>query len=222
MTFYFQAELSELIGFMGGFYTKDLVKNGTHLVTNSIISKKYEVAISNKIKVMTSNWIHEVWRKSHNENVLATSSKFNRFKTLPFHNLRITTNGFTERKKKWIKTVIENGGGSYEGGTTDVLICKEDTIKTPKVVAALNARKDILRIEWIEESVKKGYAQPIEEYRINFTDAILRNENAMSKLCISPQNKDLPYKAFFDELNVLDAKKAGSFLVGCNVSYQFI
>lgn len=67
---------------------------------------------------------------------------------------------------------------------------------------------------------------------IQFTATI--NETAMSNLSISSdlsisrkrksndlvdENKDLSYKAAFEKLNVPEAKKAGSFLDGCNVRF---
>lgn len=86
-----------------------------------------------------------MWSESCEENVLATNKKFDCHKAPTFHNLRLTTNGFSERKKKWVKNVIENGGGSYDGyfhsSTTDVVITKRDTVESPKVLAALNAQK---------------------------------------------------------------------------------
>lgn len=221
---------------------------------------------------MKAAWVHDVWKTSSEENVLATSKQFDCHKVPIFYKLRVTTTGISKREKKEVEEAVKNGGGSYFGefstGTIDVVIAKRNTEETAKVRAALNARKDCLSIEWIQDSVKQGCALPIESYRINlhakkhtstpekssngsqfnntrasgfdvsniqFTATI--NETAMSNLSISSdlsitrkrksnemadENKDLSYKAAFEKLNVPEAKKAGSFLDGCNVSYQFI
>lgn len=180
---------------------------------------------------MTSKWIHEVWSKSCNENVLATNSQFDIYIAPPFYNLNLTSTGLSEKKKEWVKKAVENRGGLFHGGfdsnTIDVLIAEKDSIEKPKVQAALKTNKKIVSIEWIVESVKKGYALPIEKYLIHFTATI--NETAMSNLTISPdlsitrkrKSNEMP-EAAFDELNVSEAKKAGRFLDGFNVSYQFI
>lgn len=41
--FFSQAELRTLIGYMGGLCIDQLVESGTHLVTESVRTKKYEV-----------------------------------------------------------------------------------------------------------------------------------------------------------------------------------
>lgn len=225
------------------------------------------------MKIMKAAWVHNVWRESIKENVLATSKQFDVYQVPIFYNLRVTTTGLSKREKKEVEDAVRQGEGTYCGefssGTIDVVIAKRNTQETHKLRAALNLRKDCLCVEWIYDSVKKGIALPIELYRIDlqakkhtstpekpnnesqfnntrtsgidisnihFTATI--NDSAMSNLSIASdvgilsrkqrnsndppidENKDVSYKVAFEKLDVQKAKKAGTFLDGCNVRFS--
>lgn len=120
---------------------------------------------------MKASWIHEVWKDNLQDNILATDKKFDIHQVPIFYKLRVTTTGLTRREKKEVEDLIGKEGGHYFGefssGNIDVVIAKKNATETPKLKAALTQRKDCLCIEWIVDSVKKGFALPIEKYRID-------------------------------------------------------
>lgn len=222
------------------------------------------------MKVMKPSWIDDVWTVSSEDTILATNAQFDKHKVPVFYNLSVTTTGLNKKDKRDVEQLVVNNGGKYYGefsGTLiNVVIAKRKSEQTPKLKAALNAMKDCLCVEWIVDSAKKGYALPLDNYRIDlqakkststpekrgsgtrdttgvnlsaemsniqFTGAF--NETALSNLsgvsdCSAFSNRrsteatdnDLAYKAVFEKLNLPDAKKAGLFLDGCNVSDPFI
>lgn len=83
----------------------------------------------------------------------------------------MTSTGLSQREKKDVKDVIKKEGGSYFGdfnsGNIDVVMAKRNAIETAKMKAAMHTRKHCLCVNWIEDSVKAGFALPVENYRIN-------------------------------------------------------
>lgn len=123
------------------------------------------------MKIMKSSWVHDVWARSTNENILATNEEFDKHAVPAFYNLAVTTTGLSKKDKKLIEELVEANGGTYRGefcgSIINIVIAKRNSEETPKLKAALNALKDCLCIEWIIDSAKKGYALPLDEYRIN-------------------------------------------------------
>lgn len=124
------------------------------------------------MKIMKASWIYEVWKENLNDSIMATHEQFDCHCLPIFNKLRVTTTGLGRREKKEVEDLIVKGGGNYFGefssGNIDVVIAKRNATETPKLKAALNQRKDCLCIEWILDSVKKGFALPLESYRIDF------------------------------------------------------
>lgn len=122
------------------------------------------------IKIMKSSWIHDVWAKCKEDNVLATNSQFDVHTVPTFYNLSITTTGLGKREKKEVQElVLANGGnyyGEYAGSKINIVIAKKDSQETPKLKAAIAANVDCLCVEWIFDSAAKGCALPLDKYRI--------------------------------------------------------
>ncbi|XP_055297166.1 DNA topoisomerase 2-binding protein 1-A [Sitodiplosis mosellana] len=163
--------LKQLIGYMGGRCIDQLAGTVTHLVTESVRTRKYEIAVMQNMKIMKAAWIDEVWKENLSENILATDKTFDEYQLPIFYKLRVTTTGLTRREKKEVEDLVKQEGGNYFGefssGNIDVVIAKKNATETAKLKAALNQKKDCLCIEWITDSVKKGGALPIEDYRID-------------------------------------------------------
>lgn len=225
------------------------------------------------MNIMKSSWITQVWNDSANENLLATSQRFESHKVPAFYKLRVTTTGLLRKEKKEVEEMIVAGGGTYHGefssSLIDVVIAKRDATETQKLKAAINQRKDCLCVDWIRDSAKQNVSLPLDNYRINLQAKKLTstpekranvsnfdntqatgmdisnihlagtiNETAMSNLSICSdteannrkrksndagiENKDLSYKIAFDKLNIQDAKRAGTFLDGCNVNRALV
>lgn len=123
------------------------------------------------MKIMKASWIYEVWKENLNDSIMATHEQFDCHRLPIFNKLRVTTTGLGRREKKEVEDLIVKEGGNYFGefssGNIDVVIAKRNAAETAKLKAALNQRKDCLCIEWIMDSVKKGFALPLESYRID-------------------------------------------------------
>lgn len=124
-----------------------------------------------KMKIMKSAWIQEVWKANLNGNILATDKKFDEYQLPIFYKLGITTTGLSPREKKEVEDLVKRGGGNYFGEFSstniDVIIAKKNATETPKLKAAMTQKKDCLCIEWITDSAKNGASLPIEDYRID-------------------------------------------------------
>lgn len=123
------------------------------------------------MKIMKSSWIYDVWTEGVEENVLADSSQFDKHKLPVFYKLRVTTTGLGKKEKKEIEDLVNNGGGQYFGefssANIDIVIAKRNATETPKLKAAMSQHKECLCVEWIQDSCKKGWALPLESYRID-------------------------------------------------------
>lgn len=59
-----KARYTDLVSFMGGLCLPVVPETATHLVSNTVQSVKYEVAVQLKIPIMQTDWIDEVWRRN--------------------------------------------------------------------------------------------------------------------------------------------------------------
>lgn len=88
-----------------------------------------------------------------------------------FCNLRVTSTGFANRKEvDEVQKAITNNGGlyfpDYQSSNINLVIVKRNSEERPKLTKALNVRKDCVYIEWMHDSIEKGYALPFEAYRL--------------------------------------------------------
>ncbi|XP_057665915.1 DNA topoisomerase 2-binding protein 1-B isoform X1 [Diorhabda carinulata] len=157
---------------MGGCYTDSLVEKNTHLVTGSAKSEKYLVAAEAGIKLMCPPWIDDVWNVSQSVNVHADDEQFKTHTCLPFHNLTISSTGITNTAEKHkIEKIIKDNGGNFSGkltlATTDILICSGDVTRSEKFKAARQCPHiKCVNINWVTDSVQKGYALPHTLYQV--------------------------------------------------------
>lgn len=59
-----QGEIVEKIQWLGGTFTKSLVKNNTHLIAQETSSQKYHAANRLGMPVLTLAWVTETYEKS--------------------------------------------------------------------------------------------------------------------------------------------------------------
>ncbi|KAJ6644278.1 DNA topoisomerase 2-binding protein 1 [Pseudolycoriella hygida] len=129
-----------------------------------------KAAIRDK-KIMNEYWIDELWKLSKTGDESYTTDDFyQRFKVPIFYKLVITSSGISEADKKLITKLVKNNGGTFAGSfkskETDILITQPNQIKSDKFKAAVKCRKECLLVDWIKDSVTKGYALPFVSYRI--------------------------------------------------------
>lgn len=119
---------------------------------------------------MRPAWISDVWNTSCGVNILATNERFDRHILPAFYNKRFSSTGLNLSAKSEIKALIENNGGIYSGGfssrNTQILIMEAASMGTEKHRAAERNKIECLTPDWIRKSAAKGFALPIEEYKI--------------------------------------------------------
>lgn len=62
---------------------------------------------------MTEKWVDAVWEESLTCNVVATETKFDKFKCPPFYKLEITTSGLEGKDRENIISLIDENGKKY-------------------------------------------------------------------------------------------------------------
>ncbi|XP_037044601.1 DNA topoisomerase 2-binding protein 1 isoform X1 [Bradysia coprophila] len=166
-----RAEIHKLVGYMGGLSSGGLIESTTHLITNTAMSPKYEKAAARNMKIMSENWVFDVWNLSKiDDDSYRTVEFYQKHKFPIFHNLVITSTGITEADKNEIANLINSNGGTYSGSfkskVTDILITQPNQKDSQKFKAAVKCRKECLMVDWIKDSVSKGYMLPFVSYRI--------------------------------------------------------
>lgn len=72
-------------------------------------------AIENGINIMTEEWVDAVWEESLICNIVATETKFDKYKCPPFYKLEITTSGLEGKDREKLITLIDaNGNINYK------------------------------------------------------------------------------------------------------------
>ena len=61
---------------MAGIYSNSFHDGITHLVTCTVQSQKYEVAVGKETPVMTKEWVEAVWKVSCKDSVAAVDPRY--------------------------------------------------------------------------------------------------------------------------------------------------
>ncbi|TGZ37603.1 DNA topoisomerase 2-binding protein 1 [Temnothorax longispinosus] len=158
------------VEYMGGFFTKQLRNSVTHLVTDSVMSAKYETAIEMKIPIMTKEWIEAVWEANLKKVVKADDKIFDKYKCPVFMNLVVTSTNLHKRQKEEIKRLIHDYGGTFmgplDGTKVRVVLASESGPLSDKLKYAKENSIPCLRPDWVYESIKVGYALPFRNFII--------------------------------------------------------
>ena len=96
-------ELQQKVERMGGIYSNAFHDGVTHLVCFLSKSKKYEVAVSKEIPIMTADWINQVWEKSKHNPVHATDPQFSRYKCPALQGINITVSQLMRQDREIVK-----------------------------------------------------------------------------------------------------------------------
>ncbi|KAL0125656.1 hypothetical protein PUN28_004619 [Cardiocondyla obscurior] len=167
--------IQQKVEYMGGFFTKQLRGCVTHLVTNSVMSAKYEAAAEIKIPVMTKAWIEAVWEANQEEFVQADDKIFRKYICPVFMNLTVTSTNIHKQQKEEIKRLIHDHGGTFMGpldGTKVRLVLASETGPiSDKLKYALANNIPCLKLNWVYESIKVGYALPFSNFVIKSVNA---------------------------------------------------
>lgn len=159
---------TDLISFMGGLCSTFLPEKGTHLVSNTCFSAKYEAAYHKNIPVMQFQWIDEVWARNEHNFVAATDAQFDSFKLPVFADLNVSCTLLTNEEKSMVEQLITANGGifhrAFKPNVVNVLVVNENGKHSEKFKAACKHKKTCVLPKWVSESVAAGYALPFAEY----------------------------------------------------------
>lgn len=200
--------IQKLVEYMGGFFTKQLRSCVTHLVTDSVMSAKYERAVELKIPVVTKDWVAAVWEENLNNFIKADDKAFDKYKCPVFMNLVVTSTSLPKRQKEEIKNLINSNGGTFmgplDGLKVKIVIAPENSPLTDKLKFALQNNIACLKPGWVFESVKVGYALPFNNFLIKSTKASSTPEKSQAHVTlncstISTINCELPQNNYVDE-----------------------
>ncbi|KAG5323618.1 TOPB1 protein, partial [Pseudoatta argentina] len=192
----FDAEIKDWIQqrveYMGGIFTKQLRSSVTHLVADNVMSAKYEKAIERKIPVMTKEWIEAVWKANLKEVIKADDKIFDRYKCPVFMNLIVTSTNIQRRQKEEIKRLIQQHGGIFmgplDGTKVRVVLTTEIGPLSDKLKYAMENDIACLKLDWVYESIKIGYALPFANFIIQSVKACSTPEKSNTQELLNCSN----------------------------------
>ncbi|XP_034950082.1 DNA topoisomerase 2-binding protein 1 isoform X2 [Chelonus insularis] len=163
-------EIRQKVEYMGGIFIKELRGCITHLVTDSVLSKKYERAAEVGISIYTDEWVHKVWEMNLTSFIKATEPIFDQYKCPIFLNLVVTTTNLGKRQKEEVRKFITENGGTYmgdlDGSKVKLVIAKEYISSSAKLKFAFQNNIPCVKIEWLFKCIDVGYSLPIADYII--------------------------------------------------------
>ncbi|XP_011139690.1 DNA topoisomerase 2-binding protein 1-B isoform X2 [Harpegnathos saltator] len=191
-------QIQQWVQYMGGFFTKQLRNSVTHLVTDSVMSAKYEGAIEMKISIMTKDWVKAIWEANLNEIVKADDKMFDKYKCPVFMNLIATSTNLSKRQKEEVKHLIHSHGGTFmgplDGSKVRVVIASENGPLSDKLKYAMDNGIACLKINWIYESIKVGYALPFRNFLIESSKASSTPERTHTRITFNcSEISSIPY-----------------------------
>ncbi|XP_043282964.1 DNA topoisomerase 2-binding protein 1 [Venturia canescens] len=178
-------KIQQRVEYMGGIYMKQLRASVTHLISDSVMSLKYEKAIERGIPVLTDGWVDAIWQANMKEFVKYDDSRFDGYKCPVFMNLIVTATNLSKNQKETAKKLInENGGtfmGALDGSKVKVVLAPLNCSLTDKLRYARDNNIACLNVEWVTKSISAGYALPFTEYLVLST-----------KGCSTPDKSQIP------------------------------
>lgn len=106
--------LVDLIHAMGGSIRKDLNTRVTHLICNQSTGEKYQYAMTFRLIVIRSNWVHKAWERRSEVDFFAVNPEFSDVHKLrPFDGQKICFYGFSPEEHQEMVDVLKSNGGSY-------------------------------------------------------------------------------------------------------------
>lgn len=169
-------ELRTIITRSSGIYSNNFSEAVTHLVANTVGSKKYIVAIEKEIPIMTGEWVKAVWNavsREYREDIYATDEQFLSYTCPIFKNLVICVSQMPRKNKEALKKIIEENGGTYSP-SLDMAVTSVLIIPSPegeKYEHARNWRIQCLTPDWIYDSVEIGHALNMQPYEVKHRGA---------------------------------------------------
>ena len=184
-----RSKVRELVELMAGKYSGDLNYNTTHLVCDSVGSKKYIVATQMKINILLPSWVTETYKKRSQLFMATNQNYMKQFKVPIFAGCVICVSGINLADRKQIQQTVLANGGVYSPELTAKrvthLVATEHAKYQQKMIYAKKWNIPVVTLNWFYDSLSKGYcrdpnlyslSQPDEEPRASGIN-ILPNEN---------------------------------------------
>lgn len=177
-----KARYTDLVSFMGGLCLPVVPETATHLVSNTVQSVKYEVAVQLKIPIMQTDWIDEVWRRNQTEFISATDDQFSSYRLQTFFNLNVCCTLLSNDEKMLVERLVNENGGTFHRtlrpASISILVLNDNGKNSDKFKAAMKHNKPCVTPRWILDSVVAEYALPYNNYRV------------LAEVRVSTPNKD--------------------------------
>jgi len=166
--------LKELVEQMSGVYSKSFHDGVTHLVAGSVVSEKYNVAVAKAIPVMTTDWVHEVWRSSSAiTSVTATEARFSIHRCPSLLGVSVSVSMMGKEDKDIVRKTVTSHGGQYspslEKDQTTVLVTS--SAAGDKFQAAKKWNIPCVTSDWMFESIEAGHCLPFVAFRVEIKAA---------------------------------------------------
>lgn len=222
---------------------------------------RFQKAVAYKMQTLLPEWVSDCWNLCQNRLInAATDELHEKYKIPLFNNIIFTTTGIVGTRRDKLTKLIKDNGGKYhrtfKSELTDILILDRTETSSEKFRAAIKCKKNCLTPEWITQSVAKGFALPIADYRVDkdhapqlqistpIKDLTTQpsfsgdctgiseiscnetvNETVLGQSVVNKESTNVAqksYKIILANIQVKQAKAAGPFLDGCNVSFLSI
>ncbi|KAJ8669240.1 hypothetical protein QAD02_000499 [Eretmocerus hayati] len=148
----FHKEIHKVVKYMGGQLENHVMASVDVLVTNTVMSAKYEEAAELRIKIVTIEWLKFVWER----------------KCPVFLNLIVTNVNLSTRQTEEVQRLVHDNGGEYvehlNAAEVKLVIISKECAVSSKVKFAMQNQIPCVGIEWIRESVNAGFSLPICNY----------------------------------------------------------
>ncbi|CAG2106268.1 unnamed protein product [Medioppia subpectinata] len=163
----------ELIGRiekMGGNYSRDYTKRVSHLVSDSVRTKKYRVAKQCGSAVVSSHWVDDCWNiYQHNYSGAGEEPIVDKYRLKLFNKLLITVSQVDLPERNQITDIVNNNGGVYSpslklNANNCLLLLKEPSGEKYKYAKMKHI--PCLDVQWLYDSVAKGFTQCEDNYVI--------------------------------------------------------
>ncbi|TNN07289.1 DNA topoisomerase 2-binding protein [Schistosoma japonicum] len=154
-----------------GSVSRDLTDDVNVVVTTMVGSKKYLVGSNRKLHILLPDWITEAWRLSEIQDPVDMMLRIytEKYRVPIFSQLVICVSGLSVEERKEVSDLVSKHGGRYSSvmriGETTHLITQQAS--GTKYIHAKKWKIQIIRIQWLIDSVNKGYALDVEDYRVD-------------------------------------------------------
>ncbi|XP_064187050.1 DNA topoisomerase 2-binding protein 1 isoform X2 [Anguilla rostrata] len=161
-------EVLELVQLMGGRVSRNLNVFVTHLVAGMVGSKKYLVSASLGKPILLPTWVKACWEKSQDSLFRHTELPLEEHLCPVLHGCTVCVTGLSTQERKEVQRLCEEHGARYTG-QLKMNECTHLIVSEPKGQKYECAKKwnvYCVSLNWLQDSIEKGYCQDESRYRV--------------------------------------------------------